>query len=54
MGTQLENKSKQIKKLTLLFLKLIGELERTKCIYSARQMAPSMEYRQLTYSVEAR
>ena len=54
MKTQLENKSKENKKLNEDVMEVKEEMERTKDSYSARQVAPSMEHRPHIYSGEAR
>jgi len=54
MKTQLQNKSKENKKLSEDVMKVTEEMERTRDSYPARQVAPSLDHRQHTYSGESR
>ena len=53
MKTQLENKNKENKKLSEEVMKVMEEMERTSDSHPARQVAPSLDHRQHTYSDEA-
>jgi len=54
MKTQLENKNKENKKLNEEVMKVTEEMERTSGSHAVRQVAPSLDHMQHTYSGEAR